>query len=114
MHFIILPVVTIRTWIGFPHAAQVVAWLWSPMIFNPNGVEWLDVIKDFDGWLQWMTAEDDDPDKSWHAWWIQQNAVIADDIAVVMVYPHVAVESRWQHQCLHCYASKWPSFCCRE
>lgn len=51
------------------------AWLWSPVIFNPNGVEWLDVIKDFDGWLQWMTAEDDDPDKSWHAWWIKQNAV---------------------------------------
>ena len=53
----------------------MVAWLWSPVIFNPNGVEWLDVIKDFDGWLQWMMAEDDDPDKSWHAWWIQQNAV---------------------------------------
>lgn len=54
---------------------QVVSWLWSPVIFNPNGVEWLDVIKDFDGWLQWITAEDDDPDKSWKAWWIQQNAV---------------------------------------
>lgn len=27
------------------------------------------------GWLSWMTAGDDDPDKSWHAWWIQQNAV---------------------------------------
>lgn len=53
----------------------MVSWLWSPIIFNPNGVEWLDVIKDFDGWLSWMTAEDDDPDKSWHAWWIQQNAV---------------------------------------
>lgn len=53
----------------------MVAWLWSPVIFNPNGVEWLDVIKDFDGWLSWMMAGDDDPDKSWHAWWIQQNAV---------------------------------------
>lgn len=28
-----------------------------------------------EGWLSWMTAGDDDPDKSWHAWWIQQNAV---------------------------------------
>ncbi|CAN0084436.1 unnamed protein product, partial [Sphacelaria rigidula] len=53
----------------------VVSWLWCPVIFNPSGVEWLDVIKDFDGWLQWMAAEDDDPDKSWHAWWIKQNAV---------------------------------------
>ncbi|CAM9314305.1 unnamed protein product, partial [Discosporangium mesarthrocarpum] len=50
----------------------VVAWLWSPMIFNPNGVEWLDVIKDFDGWISWMTAEDDDPSKSWQAWWTEQ------------------------------------------
>ena len=57
------------------HKKQVIAWLWSPIIFNPNGVEWLDVIKDFDGWLSWMTAGDDDPDKSWHAWWIQQNSV---------------------------------------
>lgn len=57
------------------HEFQVISWLWSPIIFNPNGVEWLDVIKDFDGWLSWMVAEDDDPDKSWHAWWIQQNAV---------------------------------------
>ncbi|CAB1113586.1 GT48 [Ectocarpus sp. CCAP 1310/34] len=38
---------------------------------------WLDVIKDFDGWLSWMMAGDDDPDKSWHAWWIQQNAVFS-------------------------------------
>ncbi|CAM9288529.1 unnamed protein product, partial [Ectocarpus fasciculatus] len=70
---------------GFQYLAEtfsvwllVVAWLWSPVIFNPNGVEWLDVIKDFDGWLSWMMAGDDDPDKSWHAWWIQQNAELAD------------------------------------
>lgn len=56
---------------------QVVSWLWSPVIFNPNGVEWLDVIKDFDGWLQWMSANDADPEKSWKSWCTQQNLVSA-------------------------------------
>lgn len=64
----------------------MVAWLWSPIIFNPNGVEWLDVIKDFDGWLSWMMAGDDDPDKSWHAWWIQQNAVSGNQKEKVEVF----------------------------
>jgi hypothetical protein len=54
----------------------VAGWLWSPFLFTPNGFDWSQNVGDAHQWLRFMTAVDDDPSKSWKAWWSQSSAEV--------------------------------------
>ncbi|CAM9250703.1 unnamed protein product [Discosporangium mesarthrocarpum] len=46
----------------------VIGMLYTPVIFNPNGLDFAYASRDLSEWLEWMNSPVDDPDKSWIAW----------------------------------------------
>ncbi|CAM9179036.1 unnamed protein product, partial [Chrysoparadoxa australica] len=47
----------------------VVGWLYSPSMFNPNGLDTSSASSDFNEWLAWMLSKSQGPESSWTAWY---------------------------------------------
>jgi hypothetical protein len=50
----------------------VVAWLFSPLWFNPMAFEWEKTVDDAQQFALWMAREEDDGNRSWKAWWKEE------------------------------------------
>eukprot|EP00903_Cladosiphon_okamuranus_P007590 g7363.t1 len=47
----------------------IIGLLWTPLLFNPNGLDFTYASQDFSGWLEWMNSPVDDPKKGWLSWY---------------------------------------------
>ncbi|CAM9645366.1 unnamed protein product, partial [Laminaria digitata] len=47
----------------------IIGLLWTPLVFNPNGLDFTYASQDFSGWLTWMNSPVDDPKKGWLSWY---------------------------------------------
>jgi len=50
----------------------VIAWLWSPMWFNPMSFDHDKVMSDFHEWRRWLDRKSPSEEKSWQGWWITE------------------------------------------
>ena len=48
----------------------VIAWLYSPMWFNPMSFDHEKVISDFKEWRQWLDRKSMNEENSWQGWWV--------------------------------------------
>merc|ERR1719376_219791 len=58
-----LLVMAFDTWLFW---VTVIALLWTPMLFNPSGLNYNALRQDFTDWRAWMSDED-----GWRAWWYE-------------------------------------------
>lgn len=60
----------------------VVALLWTPFLFNPDGFDYMSALKDFEGWANWMGARRAITNLSkantWQDWWAGSERCIVD------------------------------------
>nr|GEV80223.1 callose synthase 3 [Tanacetum cinerariifolium] len=50
----------------------VIAWLFTPFLFNPSGFEWRKIVDDLSDWNKWISNHGGigvPPEKSWESWW---------------------------------------------
>ncbi|CBJ30457.1 1,3-beta-glucan synthase, family GT48 [Ectocarpus siliculosus] len=47
----------------------IIGLLWTPLVFNPNGLDFTYASQDFTGWMEWMNSPVDDPKKGWLSWY---------------------------------------------
>nr|GEV28054.1 callose synthase 3 [Tanacetum cinerariifolium] len=51
---------------------MVVAWLFTPFLFNPSGFEWEKIVDDWSDWNKWIRNQGGigvSPYDSWESWW---------------------------------------------
>ncbi|GJV87217.1 callose synthase 3, partial [Tanacetum coccineum] len=51
---------------------MVIAWLFTPFLFNPSGFEWRKIVDDLSDWNKWISNHGGigvPPEKSWESWW---------------------------------------------
>ncbi|PWA96098.1 glycosyl transferase, family 48 [Artemisia annua] len=51
---------------------MVIAWLFTPFLFNPRGFEWQKIVDDWSDWIKWISNEGGigvPLEKSWESWW---------------------------------------------
>ncbi|KAH7512777.1 hypothetical protein FEM48_Zijuj12G0126200 [Ziziphus jujuba var. spinosa] len=54
-----------------------ITWLFAPFLFNPSGFRWGKIVDDWKDWNKWIRQQGGigvQPDKSWHSWWIEEQA----------------------------------------
>ncbi|CAM9857234.1 unnamed protein product [Choristocarpus tenellus] len=50
----------------------VIGLLYTPLIFNPNGLDFTYASNDLSDWIDWMNSPVDDPEKGWLSWFSKE------------------------------------------